>query len=389
MGRRRTGDRRNTCRGRPWPASSSRRSCEPRQGGRVPSPSGRFLRGFAGPRAGKAPGSRARTCRWSGRDKRRRPAPRSASCEWPGRRSGSSRRARATRRRCGGRSVRGKTRRPPAAVPACGRRPPRLSRLGWAMASASTSVSSVRAKSACQGSRSRRAVATGLRRSDTWVKVIVPKRSSRVRQASSAAGTAAAAIPLAGMPPGPLKCSSGRQPGRSPLAGDHRDSLASWHRRPGSAPRRRNRTTASPSRSGPESSPRPSPPRSHRCLKISSPAATASRPPPSHRPWFPRPASPFGRPLRVPPVQRRPGRARAIARDDQSPKARTITQRIVTPHLLLREIREKGIRAIGGRYSSTLEPCDPRSMTVVARGSCRRQDHDDAVRPFIRAQWRH
>ena len=39
----------------------------------------------------------------------------------------------------------------------------------------------------------------------TWAKVIVPNRSSSVRQASSAAGTAAASIPLAGIPPGPLK----------------------------------------------------------------------------------------------------------------------------------------------------------------------------------------
>ena len=58
----------------------------------------------------------------------------------------------------------------------------------------------------------------------TWAKVIVPKRSSRVRQASSAAGTAAGSIPLAGFRRA-LEMIEGRQPGGSALAGDHRDAL--------------------------------------------------------------------------------------------------------------------------------------------------------------------
>ena len=96
-------------------------------------------------------------------------------------------------------------------------------------------VSSVRAKSACQA-----AGLAGRRNSAwvgaiTWVKVIVPKRSSRVRQASSAAGTAAASMPRAGMPSGPLEMIKRRQPGCSPLPRDHRDSLPlsvehqDWH----------------------------------------------------------------------------------------------------------------------------------------------------------------
>ena len=67
---------------------------------------------------------------------------------------------------------------------------------GWAWASAASSTSSVRSRSACQVSgrgRLRKSFFVG---AITWVKVIVPKRSSKVRQASSAAGTAAGSIPL-------------------------------------------------------------------------------------------------------------------------------------------------------------------------------------------------
>ena len=59
----------------------------------------------------------------------------------------------------------------------------------------------------------------------TCVKVIVPKRSSRVRQASSAAGTAAASIPRRGNAAGPIEMLERRQPRRSPLPRDHRDPL--------------------------------------------------------------------------------------------------------------------------------------------------------------------
>ena len=134
----------------------------------------------------------------------RRPALRSASCGWPGRRSGSARRWLETRRRCDARSGRDRTRRRHH------RKPRDRSRAGDRLSRRSLPAPRRRRefRSSARGRRARPRDATvGASNcrvgATTSANVMVPNRSSRVRQASSAAGTAAASIPLAGIPPGP------------------------------------------------------------------------------------------------------------------------------------------------------------------------------------------
>ena len=143
----------------------------------------------------------------------------------------------------------------------------------------------------------------------TWVKVIVPNRSRAVRQASSAAGTAAASIPWRGSRPRPRNA-RGSPAGGGPLARDDRHAAASWRRRPGSAPRRRSRTSGVGDAQGEDRGDGRVGRRCPPALRISSPACArprARRPP--RRPRGPTPASPV-RGLR----RRLDGRSRGCAR---------------------------------------------------------------------------
>ena len=192
-----------------------------------------------------------------------------------------------TRRRCGGRSGRGKTRRRPVGARARGRRPARPSRRDGPSDSAATSVSSVRAKSACQASRSRRAaqqcrvgaidLGEGHRAEPVEQSQAGVERGRDRRRLDPPGGNAAAALEML----------EGRQPGRGPLAGDHRD-------RPGPGVVDQDRHLAAETErprirhaQGQDRGGAPRPPRCRRSSGSPSPAATASRPPADTAPCVP------------------------------------------------------------------------------------------------------
>ena len=154
------------------------------------------------------------------------------------------------------------------------------------MASAATSVSSVRAKSACQSSRCGGRVSHCRVGATTWAKVMVPKRSSRVRQASSSGGDGRGLDPLQGNPAASDEILPRRQPRRGALAGDDRDSLGLRvidHDRDLAAEAEQARVGHAQCQDRRRGTVRGIP----AGLRMSMPASTASRPPADTAPFIP------------------------------------------------------------------------------------------------------